>query len=245
MGDLDNLRHNQRPSTRWMTLSGIQTWEQRRVLIQSMVLTGDKEQIITDLVKLCRDPFATADRTISLLSFASALLYELLPPPRLIELQATAISLLNQPLASILTALAMHHVSPEQLKVETSKPLGFRKSLARTSDRNILARVRDDPHPSVLSIYLSNPNVTERDVVAVASKRPNYCASLLTIAKSASWVSRYAVRSALYFNPSLPLFAAAALGLSLRNRELETTKELGMSNPRTSLAATLQKLRSP
>lgn len=86
--------------------------------------------------------------------------------------------------------------------------LGERKSLARRRDRDLLARVLRDPHPDVIRIVLSNPALTEADVVRLCAKRPITPEVLREVARSARWMVRYGVRLALARNPYTPLDVA-------------------------------------
>ncbi|MGF1467500.1 MAG: hypothetical protein ACFCGT_15350 [Sandaracinaceae bacterium] len=82
--------------------------------------------------------------------------------------------------------------------------LGERKSLARRRDRDLLARVLSDPHPAVIRILLSNPALTEPDVVRLCARRPIGAAVLREVFRSPRWVTRYAVRRAIVKNPFTP-----------------------------------------
>ncbi|GAB4202896.1 MAG: hypothetical protein OHK0013_16540 [Sandaracinaceae bacterium] len=89
--------------------------------------------------------------------------------------------------------------------------LGERKSVARTRDRHLLARVLRDPHPDVIRILLGNPYLTEPDVIRVAARRPVRPEVLREICRSPRWMVRYRVRLALIKNPYLPLPLALRL----------------------------------
>lgn len=88
----------------------------------------------------------------------------------------------------------------------TGRPLtlGERKSLARTHDRNLLARVLRDPHPDVIRILLDNPTVVEADVVRLCARRPARAQVLSEVFLHQRWVLRYRVRLALALNPFTP-----------------------------------------
>jgi hypothetical protein len=86
--------------------------------------------------------------------------------------------------------------------------LGERKSVARSRDRALLARVLRDPHPDVIRILLGNPHLTEPDVVRLSARRPVHGDVLREVCKSPRWVVRYGVRLALVKNPHLPLALA-------------------------------------
>jgi hypothetical protein len=88
----------------------------------------------------------------------------------------------------------------------TGRPLtlGERKSLARTHDRTLLARVLRDPHPDVIKILLDNPTVVEADVVRLCARRPSRPDVLNEVFLHQRWVLRYRVRLSLALNPFTP-----------------------------------------
>jgi len=98
--------------------------------------------------------------------------------------------------------------------------LGERKSMARGSRRDILQKLVADPHPSVVEILLGNPRLTERDVLAISSRRPVPTATLMQIVHSERFRPRHPVRRALCLNPYLPVPVAARLMMTLRDRDL-------------------------
>lgn len=98
--------------------------------------------------------------------------------------------------------------------------LGERKSLARRSDRNLLARVLRDPHPHVIRILLGNPTLTENDVVRLCARRPISTEVLREVFKSARWIVRYPIKLALSLNPYTPLDIALQLAPHLQSQDL-------------------------
>ncbi len=96
----------------------------------------------------------------------------------------------------------------------TSRTLGERKQLARSLDRDLLARLAHDRDPEVLRQLLENPRVTEREALIAASRRPTHGAVLEQIFRSRRFSSNRRVRKALALNPYCPpALAAAALSL--------------------------------
>ncbi|MBX7196551.1 MAG: hypothetical protein K1X94_31145 [Sandaracinaceae bacterium] len=89
--------------------------------------------------------------------------------------------------------------------------LGERKSVARTRDRSLLARVLRDPHPDVIRILLGNPHLTEPDVVRLVAQRPIQAEVLREVCCSPRWLVRHGVRVALAKNPHLPVPLALRL----------------------------------
>ena len=95
-----------------------------------------------------------------------------------------------------------------------SRTLGERRALARTHDRDLLARLAADQDPMVVKHILQNPRCTEREVLVAASRRPQKVEVLEEIFRSRRWSSNRRVRRALALNPySPPALASAALAL--------------------------------
>ena len=88
--------------------------------------------------------------------------------------------------------------------------LGWRKTLARGSDRLKLDRLLFDRHPTVVRLLLDNPRILERDVVRIAAMRPTNPDNLTEIFHHRRWVTRYRVKSALANNPYTPIDIALA-----------------------------------
>ena len=95
-----------------------------------------------------------------------------------------------------------------------ARTLGERRSLARTRDRDLLARLASDQDPTVVRHVLENPLCTEREVLTAASRRPQRPEVLEEIFRSRRWSPNRRVRRALALNPySPPALASAALAL--------------------------------
>jgi hypothetical protein len=103
--------------------------------------------------------------------------------------------------------------------------LGERKSLARRTDRDTLARLLLDPHPEVIRRLLRNPRMTEDDVVRLAAKRPARADVLTEIARSSTWMHRTQVRLAIALNPSTPVTVAGPIVSLLMRQELKLVLE--------------------
>lgn len=93
---------------------------------------------------------------------------------------------------------------PGNMPQGRSLTLGERKALARGRDRFMLDRLLRDPHPQVIRNVLTNPRITEDDVVRLAARRPTFPDVQAEIAKSARWGVRQRVRVALIQNPYTP-----------------------------------------
>jgi hypothetical protein len=103
--------------------------------------------------------------------------------------------------------------------------LGERKSLARRTDREMLARLLLDPHPEVIRRLLANPRLTEDDVVTLASKRPGRPDVIAEIARTEKWMHRARVRLSIVLNPSTPQEISAPIASLLMRQELKLVAE--------------------
>ena len=126
--------------------------------------------------------------------------------------------LLDASRATAEPAQLARQLAPERPLRKATRPLtlGERKSLARTSRREVIVQMTRDPHPDVVAILLGNPHLTERDVVTMASLRPAVPAALATIADHPRWSVRAMVRRALCFNPHTPVHVALRVVTTLR-----------------------------
>jgi len=109
--------------------------------------------------------------------------------------------------------------------------LGERKSLARNPSRHMISLAARDPDPSVMRILLSNPRLTEEDVVRIAASRDSRPRILKEVACSSKWLLRYRVCIALVRNPLTPLDVSLRLISRLRPDELRRTASDGNLNP--------------
>lgn len=98
--------------------------------------------------------------------------------------------------------------------------LGERKSFARRSDRNLIARVLRDPNPQVMRILLGNPLVTETDLIRVCSRRPVSTEILREVFRSPRWIVRYPLKVTLALNPYTPVDIALQLAPHLQTQDL-------------------------
>ena len=95
-----------------------------------------------------------------------------------------------------------------------ARTLGERRALARTRDRDLLARLATDQDATVVRHVLQNPLCTEREALVAASRRPQRPDVLEEIFRSRRWSPNRRVRRALALNPySPPSLASAALAL--------------------------------
>jgi hypothetical protein len=111
-----------------------------------------------------------------------------------------------------------------------ARTLGERRSLARTRDRDLLARLATDQDATVVRHVLQNPLCTEREVLTAASRRPQRPDVLEEIFRSRRWSPNRRVRRALALNPySPPSLASAALALLTEPDLREVAEDLTIS----------------
>ena len=115
--------------------------------------------------------------------------------------------------------------------------LGWRKALARGTDRQKLDRLRHDRNPTVVQYLLANPRITERDVVSIAAMRPANPECLAVVFAHPQWVRRYKVRVALALNPATPLDIALTLMPQLMLPDLEYAAASEKLEPAVRVAA--------
>jgi hypothetical protein len=125
-------------------------------------------------------------------------------------------------------------------------PLGTRKWLARLSRADALVALTRDPHPDVVASVLENPALIERDVLAIASRRPTLPDCQRAVFASDRWRPRHPVRRALSFNPYTPVPLAARIMTTMRNSDLrEIQAAPGLSSSLRMHARELAKLARP
>jgi hypothetical protein len=113
-------------------------------------------------------------------------------------------------------------MEPERALVPKGRTLtlGERKSAARGHRPEMLMHLLRDPHPDVVGVLLENPHLTERDVIAIAARRPSIPESLSAVATSRRWSVRYNVKRALAMNPYTPAHVALRIVTTLRTADL-------------------------
>jgi hypothetical protein len=104
-------------------------------------------------------------------------------------------------------------ISPElKLKAEEQAiarlpqlSLGQKITLARRGPARAVSALLAEGHPSIVSVALDNPRMTEAQVLRVLSRHKLPAAVVPAILRHAKWSLRYNVRLALVRNPSTPL----------------------------------------
>lgn len=79
--------------------------------------------------------------------------------------------------------------------------LGERRSLSKSHRYKDIEKLLTDPDPVIAANLLNNPRITEREVVKIASRRPNSPHVLKLIALHGKWSGRYEVMKAVSRNP--------------------------------------------
>ncbi len=142
----------------------------------------------------------------------------------------------------LFTDLPPHKAGPsgydkeEEARME-STTLGERRSMSKLNIKDTIDRLLSDPDPMVITNILNNPRVTEREILKIASKRPNSPNILKLVATHRVWSKRYAVKVAIASNPySLPRISIALLELLL-TQDLKAIAEDANIHPQVSLSA--------
>jgi hypothetical protein len=100
--------------------------------------------------------------------------------------------------------------------------LGEKINLARRAAPGVLAQLRHDPHPRVISALLENSRLTEDILAPVAHGAGTPGLVLATIAADRRWSMRPALQVALARHPNTPPAVALRLLPLLRKPELRT-----------------------
>ena len=125
-------------------------------------------------------------------------------------------------------------------------PLGVRRQAARGRNRDKIDRLLHDRDHRVIQLLLDNPLLTERDVIAIAARRPTRAEVLKTVASHKKWSSRYRIRKAIACNPHTPESIAIRLLPTLLIQDLRFLASSGALLPELREEAyALIKRRSP
>lgn len=91
-----------------------------------------------------------------------------------------------------------------------------REQQAATAGPKETARYIHDPSPRVITVLLSNKNLSEQDVLAIAGRKNVSGEILGAIAKNKKWAESYNIRFSLAKNPKTPIFVSLSLCRGLR-----------------------------
>jgi len=209
----------------------------RQAVLREALLAMPAEEaatLFTELIRRGKDgaPYDLALVALNALLDGNQLGYE-----RHQEIYAEARRRGDEPLARLLLSAQPPPTGRPQRAPIPGRPditLGERKSLARGDPRKVprdlFDRILRDTDPSVLEIILVNPRLTESDAVRLAARRPTSGDAQRAIFRCERFISRYAVKRALAFNPFTPSDIAARLVPLLTRPDL---KEL-MNDPHVS-----------
>lgn len=94
-------------------------------------------------------------------------------------------------------------------------PLGRRRALSRSKDIDLLVRLAHDQDPKVIEQLLTNPRLTEREAMLIASRRPTR-PDILHQVLASRFGTRGRIKAAVAHNPYSPVTLAvrAMAGLS-------------------------------
>lgn len=115
--------------------------------------------------------------------------------------------------------------------------LGQRRAMSKSSVKDTLDRLLSDPDPVVVNNLLNNPRMTEKDVLKIASKRPNSPEILRLLSGHRVWSKRYAVIKAIVLNPYTPPRISVALLDSMLVQDLKLVAGDSTVHPQTKLGA--------
>jgi len=98
--------------------------------------------------------------------------------------------------------------------------VGEKIAIGRLASQSVLAVLRHDPTPRVLSAVLENPRATEGLLLPLAASESASPQALATLAAHPRWGIRYPLRVALCRNPLTPLSNVLALLPMLKKSDL-------------------------
>lgn len=97
---------------------------------------------------------------------------------------------------------------------------GEKTAIARRSGPLIVAQIRRDPDPRVISALLENPRLTEGGLMPLVASETTLPEILKVVAKNQKWGNRYGVRLALCRNRRTPLDISLGLLPMLKKQDL-------------------------
>lgn len=115
--------------------------------------------------------------------------------------------------------------------------LGERRALSKRPVKEVIDRLLSDPDLMVIGNILNNPRTTEKEVLKVASKRPNSPAILKLVAGHRKWSKRYDVMKAIALNPYTPPRVSVALLEGLMTQDLRAIADDKTLHPQVKEAA--------
>lgn len=101
-------------------------------------------------------------------------------------------------------------------------PLGVKRSYAKKLDRILIRRMLQEKDPHVVKYLLSNPLITEKDVLKIASTRPTNDAVIRIVYTFDKWINLYSIKEAIVKNPYSPFRLSLFMLFFMQQRELRT-----------------------
>ncbi len=110
-------------------------------------------------------------------------------------------------------------------------PLGVKRSFAKKMDRILLRRMLLEKDPYVIKHLLSNPMITEKELLKIASVRPTNAEVIRVIYLFDKWINLYAVKEAIVKNPYSPFRLALLMLFYMQKKELVSIIEDNTLHP--------------
>lgn len=101
-------------------------------------------------------------------------------------------------------------------------PLGIKRSFAKKMDRILIRRMLLEKDPYVIKHLLSNPMITEKDVLKIASVRPTRDEVIRVIYTFDKWINLYSIKEAIVKNPYSPFRLSLLMLFFMQKKELKT-----------------------
>lgn len=206
-------------------MGAVEDGAQRAVLLREFCVREGAERSVAALQALMTETLRGRGRD-AWLAVAVSLCRAALPYEVVGDLYRAAVAAGHEALRLLLiagdqTQKAATEADFDRDEVLEGLTLGERKAKARLHDHDLLLRLLYDAEPAVVRILLGNRRLTERDVLRLASRRPNRTPILREIAAASGWISRAPIQRALVLNPYAPAGLAVTLLPLLGPAELE------------------------
>jgi hypothetical protein len=226
---------------RWIrAVCAIKDGPLRVAYLRSEIARADSPDVASALNDLCARAEQADARARDALAAAVPSLTDEALADRIRELRALAIESALHPLARLLRQKHQHQQSRAASSSSRTDPardarrqnraakagarpltLGERKSLARTlRTKGALEKLLADPHPQVIRYLLTNPRITEDDIIRLVARRPASAEILGEVVRHPTWPQRPRVRMAILQNPGAPAEIAVPLVRLLVRPEL-------------------------
>lgn len=115
--------------------------------------------------------------------------------------------------------------------------LGERRAMSRKPVKDVIDRLLSDPDPMVIGNILNNPRTTEKEVLKIASKRPNSAQIIKLVASHRVWSKRYGVVKAIALNPFSPPRVVVAILEVMLTQDLRLIAEDKTLHPQVTQGA--------